>query len=150
MIMAGDGADIAITGGDGNDTIYGGAGNDSLAGNDGADMLVGGEGADTLAGGLGADTLVLGMEPGHGGDDGDPTTGGDGITDTIADFNSLQGDTIDLTALNLSNADLEDIIGAATVPTDGTVALDLSDYGGGLVSIVLSGLGDLGMDDFMI
>ena len=150
MIMAGDGADVAITGGDGNDTIYGGDGNDSLSGGDGADMLVGGEGADTLVGGTGRDTFVLGMEPDHGGDDGDPTTGGDGITDQIADFNSLQGDMIDLTALNLSNADLEDIIGAATVPTDGTVALDLSEYGGGAVQIVLDGLGDLGLDDFII
>ena len=113
MIMAGGGADVAITGGDGNDMIYGGAGADSLVGGAGADMLVGGEGADTLTGGTGADTFVLGMEPGHGGDDGDPDTGADGITDVIADFNSLQGDVIDLTAFNLSNSDLEDILGAA-------------------------------------
>ena len=150
VIMAGGGADVAITGGAGDDTIYGGAGNDSLVGGAGADLLVGGEGADTLTGGTGADTFVLGREPGHGGDDGDPATGADGIADTITDFNSLQGDVIDLTALNLSTRDLEDIIGTANVTGDSTVALDLGEYGGGTVQIVLDGLGDLGLDDFMI
>ena len=142
MIMAGEGDDVAITGGAGNDTIYGGDGADSLLGGAGADMLVGGEGADTLDGDTGADTFVLGKEPDH--------TEAAPITDTISDFNSLQGDVIDLTAFNLSNADLEDIIGDATVPGTNTVALDLSEYGGGAVQIVLEGLGDLGIDDFMI
>jgi Ca2+-binding RTX toxin-like protein len=151
MIMAGEGNDIAIMGGEGNDTIYGGEGDDSLVGGAGADMLVGGEGNDSLTGNAGADTFVLGREPGHGGDDGDPETESDGITDTITDFNSLQGDVIDLQALNLSSDDLDDIIGAAEVADNAeSVTLNLAEYDGGIVVIEVDGFGTLGMDDFII
>jgi serralysin len=86
-----------------------GTGNESnnrLVGNDGANILDGGLGNDTLEGGLGNDTLIGGLGT-------DSLTGGGGadrfvfnnwnesgvgnLRDVITDFNSAQGDKIDLT-----------------------------------------------------
>ncbi|MDJ0572078.1 MAG: calcium-binding protein [Pleurocapsa sp. MO_192.B19] len=87
---------VVFNGGDGNDYFdashthvdvmaYGDEGNDSLTGGSGNDLLEGGNGNDTLMGGEGADTFVLGF---------------DGI-DTIADFNFAEGDTIQISAMEL-------------------------------------------------
>jgi Ca2+-binding RTX toxin-like protein len=93
------GADT-ITGGAGNDTIDGGAGNDTITGGAGADTLIGGLGADTINGGAGNDTIT-------GGAGADILTGGLGAdtfvfnaptegADQISDFNSAEGDLIDI------------------------------------------------------
>lgn len=70
-----------VDGFDGNDTLLGGAGADRLAGGFGDDVLGGGAGADWLQGGAGADHFRYGI--------------GDG-QDTIADFDTLGGDVLDL------------------------------------------------------
>jgi len=71
--------------------------NNTLIGNAGNNILNGGAGADTLTGGAGADTFVFRAvnEMGIGAN-----------RDVITDFNSLQGDKIDLTKFdaNLPNA----------------------------------------------
>jgi hypothetical protein len=81
----------AVFGGKGNDTIFGlggndlligGSGNDTLNGGDGDDVLIGLGGRDVLVGGRGADRFVW-------------TALSDGI-DTVVDFNSAEGDRLDL------------------------------------------------------
>ncbi len=67
--------DIMASGGDGYDTLTGGKGND---------ILEGGKDDDTLMGGEGADTFVVGF----------------GI-DTILDFNSAEGDIIQISNMEL-------------------------------------------------
>ncbi len=66
----------------------GNAMNNVITGNTGNNVLDGGAGADTLSGGTGADTFVFSTlnEIGFGAN-----------RDIITDFNSLQGDKIDLT-----------------------------------------------------
>ncbi|MCL6607251.1 MAG: type I secretion C-terminal target domain-containing protein [Geminicoccaceae bacterium] len=66
----------------GNDLLVGGSGNDTLNGGDGDDVLIGLGGRDVLVGGLGADRFVW-------------TALSDGF-DTVVDFNSAQGDRLDL------------------------------------------------------
>jgi Ca2+-binding RTX toxin-like protein len=69
-----------LDGGDGNDFLVSGLGNDSLIGGLGNDTLFGGLGNDTLIGGNGADRFVF-------------NSLSEGI-DIITDFNSVQGDKI--------------------------------------------------------
>jgi Ca2+-binding RTX toxin-like protein len=96
----------------GNDTYDGLAGNDTVRGGGGNDLLKGGDNNDTIFGGAGNDTIV-------GGRHGDNLYGGTGADrfvyqdradsapfldsspgiDRIYDFNSAEGDKIDLTAL---------------------------------------------------
>ncbi|NCW01240.1 MAG: hypothetical protein EBW20_05245 [Betaproteobacteria bacterium] len=80
-------------------TLVGNAGNDRLIGGRGNDRLYGNGGSDTLEGGPGNDTL-------EGGGDNDSLYGGSGAdkfilqgSDLIADFSSIEGDTLDLTRL---------------------------------------------------
>jgi Ca2+-binding RTX toxin-like protein len=68
-----------LTGNDGNNLINGGVGNDTL---------IGGLGIDTLTGGTGGDVFVFNAWN---------ETGTGSSRDIITDFNSLQGDKIDLT-----------------------------------------------------
>ena len=68
-----------LSGLDGNDSLYGGSGNDTLLGGAGDDVLSGGVGNDLLTGGAGADAFVF-LATNNG-------------TDTISDFNSLNGGT---------------------------------------------------------
>ncbi len=81
LIFGGDSGDT-INGGDGVDLLVGDAGNDGINGGTSSDWLVGGAGADTLTGGGGADHFVFMA-----------TTDG---TNSITDFSSGQGDTIDI------------------------------------------------------
>jgi large repetitive protein len=83
----------------GDDFLNGGAGNDELSGGRGNDVLVGGTGRDRLSGGYGADTFVF--------DDGDSGPGRS-QRDVIVDFRHLQGDKIDLSAIDGNAATLED------------------------------------------
>lgn len=76
-----------LEGGEGNDTLDAGLGSDKLMGGAGDDLLIGGLNKDTLTGGLGADTFVLDAAP-------ISTANADSITD----FNSSEGDKIQLSA----------------------------------------------------
>jgi Ca2+-binding RTX toxin-like protein len=78
--------DDLFYGGDGNDTLLGDAGNDFFYGQAGDDILLGGNGNDTLYGGVGADKFRFDLPS-------------DGI-DIIKDFNSSEGDRIEI--FNLS------------------------------------------------
>ncbi|MGP9811308.1 T1SS-143 repeat domain-containing protein [Rhodopseudomonas sp. NSM] len=86
--LTGNGSANALGGEDGNDVLIGGGGRDSLSGGDGDDILIGGGGRDTLRGGAGSDTFKW--------QSGDLSDGGG---DSILDYNSGQGDSIDLTGL---------------------------------------------------
>ncbi len=67
----------------GNDTLIGGAGNDVLYGEAGDDILVIGDGFDQAYGGSGADQFVFDVL--------------DGLADKIYDFDSGQGDVVNIT-----------------------------------------------------
>lgn len=81
-----------ITGGSGNDSLTGNAGNDTLVGLGGDDNLLGGAGIDMLTGGSGADLFRFGALN-------ESNTLG---YDTITDFDSGEGDKIDLGRLDAS------------------------------------------------
>lgn len=86
-----------LTGSSGAETLLGGAGRDTLVGGAGDDRLDGGAGGDTLTGGTGADTFVFSNLL-------DSVKNGSStvLRDTITDFNALENDKIDLTALGFS------------------------------------------------
>ncbi|MGK9167728.1 hypothetical protein KXR53_15590 [Inquilinus limosus] len=97
----------------GNDQIDGGSGNDQLSGGTGEDLLKGGAGADNLKGGLGQDVLIggAGTDIMSGGDDADmfrfaaaseSTVGGG--RDIVYDFIRVEGDKIDLSAIDANAA----------------------------------------------
>ncbi|MBD2571306.1 beta strand repeat-containing protein [Anabaena lutea] len=77
-----------VFGGDGNDSLTGGIGNDNLVGGLGNDTLVGGFGYDTLVGGAGADKFVFNSLLDS--------------SDVIKDFNSAEGDKIQVSRLGFS------------------------------------------------
>jgi Ca2+-binding RTX toxin-like protein len=79
-----------------NDTIRGNIGNNTLWGGGGSDILYATGGSDTLYGEDGADTFAF--------------TTGDTTADVIADFNTAQGDKIDLSDLLQGYDPLTDII----------------------------------------
>ncbi|WP_409276718.1 M10 family metallopeptidase C-terminal domain-containing protein [Pseudomonas defluvii] len=83
--------DNVLIGNSANNTLNGGAGNDQLNGGAGNDLLIGGLGTDTLTGGSGADRFVFNLlnELGKG-----------NARDVITDFNSAEGDKIDLSKLD--------------------------------------------------
>ena len=85
-----------IIGGAGNDTIYGDIGNDILSGlNPNSSTLGRGE-IDNLNGGAGSDRFILGDSNWIGYDDGSNTSSGVADYANIADFNSSEGDVIQL------------------------------------------------------
>jgi Ca2+-binding RTX toxin-like protein len=87
----GSGGADTLNGGEGNDILFGQGGNDILNGGDGNDILLGGMGDNTLTGGAGADTFMF--------------VKGDTGTSTITDFNTSQGDVIDLSDLLSGHGD---------------------------------------------
>ena len=124
-LIFGGGGNDELTGGEGNDTLSGGSGDDSLDGGAGDDLLVGGWGNDILTGGEGADTFVILAESG---------------ATTITDFD-VANDILDLGELN-ANITLELLLANITdLPdsdNDGTadgVTIDLSDFGGGTITL---------------
>jgi Ca2+-binding RTX toxin-like protein len=76
-------------------TIIGGSTSSTLTGGAGNDILIGGEGDDILLGGSGADTFV--WQAGHSGND------------VIKDFNTTEGDRIDLRDLLQNEESTSDI-----------------------------------------
>ncbi|PAW52545.1 hypothetical protein CKQ80_19230 [Pseudomonas moraviensis] len=81
-------ADLNATGNELNNRVLGNDGNNTLNGMAGDDTLIGGLGVDTMTGGSGADTFVFNAWS---------ETGIGNLRDVITDFNSAQGDKIDLT-----------------------------------------------------
>ena len=139
-----DGSDAYgyLVGSDDNDTLngYGGydylvgnAGNDTLYGGDGFDNLEGGVGSDVYYGGAGADYFMI-----------DAYNAGD--EDVIADFNSSEGDLIDLTAFD-DITDFETLT-ALMIEDSGDVMIKFdNDY-----SVVISNtqITNLIADDFIL
>ena len=129
-MKAGAGND-QLYGNAGDDKLYGEAGNDTLYGGTDDDKLYGGPGNDVLDGGPGADIFVF--EPGNG-------------DDSIMDFRrgtdqiELKGfATADGTALSSISDSISD---------DDNYTIDLSDYGGGTITIL--GVTTLETSDYTI
>jgi len=123
-----NGADDAISGGDGADTIHGVAGNDSINSGDGDDDVTSGIGNDSVFGGNGADSIT--------GDDGDDNLNADGGFDTVVggagnDF-ILGGANDDLISGDSDNAS---IIGIGNDTIDGQAGNDTINGGGGADSL---------------
>nr|WP_294168619.1 hypothetical protein [uncultured Sphingomonas sp.] len=128
----------------GNDTIRGGAGNDLLRGGSNDDTIFGGQGNDTIIGGTHGDNL-------HGGTGADrfvyleqadsaPYLGPNSGVDRIHDFNSAQGDKIDLTALAPNGFYLDDSFRTDLVASGkGQIILTQSSDGTYLLRIFLPG-----------
>ncbi len=98
-------AGIGMTGGVGNDSLFGGAGDDTLTGSSSA--AFGAEEIDTLTGGFGADLFILGdaLNAFYN------TVGRAGDMAVILDFDSAEGDSIQL-------LDLSATYGLAADPAD--------------------------------
>jgi len=118
-IDAGKGRD-QVTGSAGNDDIRGGKGRDTLSGGDGNDRLDGGAGKDTLFGGDGDDTLIggNGKDRLEGGEGGDVFVLGSGL-DTIVDFNSAEGDRLDISSVIDTEDSIEDLNAFVQLQEDG-------------------------------
>ncbi len=130
--LVGNAGNDTLNGGEGYDYLVGGEGNDNLYGGDGFDNLEGGVGNDVYYGGAGADYFMI-----------DEYNAGD--EDRIADFNSSEGDFIDLTAF----ADITDFasLTALMEQSNDDVIIHLNqDY-----SVVISDTQttDLTADDFI-
>ena len=82
--LEGEDGNDTILGGDNGNSIEGDAGNDSLTGGADNDWIAGGLGIDTLTGGAGADRFIFN----------NPVTAAN--ADIITDFNSAEGDKIQL------------------------------------------------------
>ncbi len=80
-VSGGEGNDVISTLG-GNDILSGGIGNDVLSGGAGDDLFFDGLGDDTLTGGFGMDVFTI-----------------QGGSDSIVDFNTTEGDVLDLSEL---------------------------------------------------
>ena len=87
-----DAADT-LNGDSGNDTLFGGGGDDTLNGGNDNDRLHGGYGNDTMTGGAGADTFVI---------DDVLFSATSTSNEIVTDFNTAQGDKIDVSLLGIS------------------------------------------------
>jgi|GEM_PF-5785208 VCBS repeat/T1SS-143 repeat domain/type 1 secretion C-terminal target domain (VC_A0849 subclass) len=87
--LNGQGGNDILVGRGGDDILIGGAGSDLLLGGDGNDRLIGGTGSDLLSGGRGADTFVLDTD----------ALSNIALGDVITDYNSAEGDMLDISSL---------------------------------------------------
>jgi len=104
------------------DTITGGTGNDTIYGNHGDDILYGAGGSDYLVGGAGADTF-----------DFKGATAFSGTT-TIADFNTSDGDKIDISDIldghyNSGTDNITDFVHIDTSGSDSILSVDVDGTG---------------------
>ncbi len=106
--LFGEGDNDSLNGGSGYDLLVGGAGNDILLGGDYADTLVGGVGNDTLNGGLGDDALKGGA-----GADVFVLQNTGYATDKVIDFNTADGDRIDVSTLGIGDLDTVKLLASA-------------------------------------
>jgi Ca2+-binding RTX toxin-like protein len=136
-LLSGDDGDDSLLGEVGIDTLDGGQGNDSLDGGDGNDVLIGGLGSDTLQGGLGADSFqytdILESSPGI------------AYRDVISDFNSVEGDKIDLSLID-ANAVLAGDQAFKFVGTSFTGSAGEVIYNDGVVSVDINADGLIDME----
>ncbi len=105
-IVAGSGDDL-LSGDTGNDVLIGGAGADVLNGGNGNDKLSGSAGKDTLIGGIGGDLFIF-AETAH--------SRPGARRDVVEDFNHLQDDAIDLTAIDAVAGGSDDSFTLVTGP----------------------------------
>ena len=156
-LIFGEEGNDTISGGKGNDRLFGGEGDDSLDGGEGNDLLMGGEGDDTLIGGAGEDMLIggEGADTLTGGDDADTFVfGEDNGADTITDFDTAN-DKIHLTSFSetITWSQLSGKIGTVTDESNTVtgVQIDLSDWGGGTVTLEgVTSISDLTADHFVL
>ncbi|MGL4962772.1 MAG: calcium-binding protein [Inquilinus sp.] len=146
-----------LSGGQGDDHLSGDALANTLQGWNGNDVLAGGAGKDVLAGGAGADRFVLATI-------GDSVSGAN--ADRISDFSHVQGDTIDLSAIDADTGAAGDqaftfigtalysgVAGQLRFVSDGTVTTIAGDVDGDSVSdfhIQLAGAIGLVASDFVL
>ncbi|MDP2901989.1 MAG: ExeM/NucH family extracellular endonuclease [Methylovulum sp.] len=149
-----------ITGGSGNDTLSGDAGKDTLNGGLGNDTLIGGADQDVLKGGLGADQFMFLKVA----DTGTTST----TRDSIVDFKHNQGDKINFSAidanttkagnnpfvkLTIGGTSSDMFTGKGELYFDNTahVLYGNNDTGNAPdFSILVTGVGGLGLDDFVL
>lgn len=146
-----------LTGDAGTNRLEGGAGDDTLAGGGGNDSLVGGAGGDVMTGGAGADAFTFAVLI-------DSATG---QADLITDFSWIEGDRINLAAIDADTAVAGDqaisFIGSAAFTAGGVaqlrtevnggdtlVMIDAGDGGGAEMTIRLAGLHTLAASDFVL
>lgn len=126
-----------LDGTDANDSLVGSGSVDIISGLDGDDSIDGGAGADRITGGAGDDRLTGGA-----GDDTFVFAGGHG-DDSITDW-TKGANTIDLSALGVTAyTDLE------LEQAGDDVVIDLSDHGGGFITLVRTELDDISADSFI-
>ena len=118
-----------LEGRDGDDELQGNGGNDSIFGGTGYDTVHGGAGDDVLSGGVDDDTFVF--APGNG-------------ADTIADFTDGD-DKIDLSAF----ADIASVDDLSMDQQESDVVIDLSNQGGGSITLQDFDIADLDASDFI-
>ena len=118
-----------LEGRDGDDELQGNGGNDSIFGGTGFDTVHGGAGDDVLSGGADDDTFVF--APGSG-------------DDTITDFTDGD-DKIDLSAF----ADIASVDDLSMDQQEGDVVIDLSNQGGGSITLQDFVIADLDASDFI-
>ena len=124
--MNGMGGDDRMYGEKGRDTMNGGSGDDEMYGGEDKDILNGGEGDDLMDGGPGVDTFVF--EPGHGNDYiMDFTSGVDKI-----DFRAFVGENGTALFSSVSDSTPENNIDTA----DGNYVIDLTESGGGIITLL--------------
>ncbi|KKM62340.1 hypothetical protein LCGC14_1522660, partial [marine sediment metagenome] len=104
------------------ETLDGGAGDDILIGGDGEHHLIGGAGDDILTGGTGADLFIWNK--------GDEGTAVNPAKDFITDFNTDEGDAIDLKDLlqGEENNDITDYLSIAN-DSDGNAVISIKPEG---------------------
>lgn len=137
--IPGTGADDLINGLDGDDTLEGRAGADRINGNNDNDFLFGEGGNDTLQGGASTDSLNGGANDDRltGGAGDDTLTGGSGgdvfvieagSSDIVTDYNSDEGDSLDLTGpgVTLSSAVLSEAGGNTVIDIGGGESVTLT------------------------
>jgi hypothetical protein len=114
----------------GSSQYTGTAGDDAITGGSGDDILVGGAGSDILTGGDGADIFVW--------------NSGDTGVDTITDFDTAEGDVLDLADILDSETDTAvSLDGYLSFSSDGTdTTVSVSETSGGAVNqtIILQGV----------
>ena len=136
----------AILGADTDDQLFGGLGDDILDGGQGDDLLIGGLGSDQMTGGAGADTFKFAAA------DVDGTL----AKDTIMDFNTADGDKLDLADLlnGETASNLDDYLNFETQGADTLVHVNKAgDFGAGAQAdhtILLKDVNLAGLDNEII
>ena len=121
---------LAYYGPDRPQVVLGGAGPDTIEGGMENDILAGGAGDDSLRGGGGRDRFVV-IDVGDG-------------NDTILDFQTLEGDVLDLSRVLRGSSDrLSDYVEIRSIGSDAIIGLDTDGDGSGYtdLELTLSGTG---------